>query len=117
MVLADINNRRIDNRVRREVAKAFKHVGLDGNGKFDRPSAGLRAALDILETFGLVLLDGVVTGVDGPKGHRNFHLAFPNPEDEDNPIEIVNSSLVFAWYRRSPEFSDDYNWEVTAYVS
>jgi len=87
---------------RTKIQAAFKKVGLDGNGRFEKKELGLAAVTKILSVLGFQL--DMVTGdlIMGDKGYRNFTFRRANDPDQDpftEKPEISNSYIVFNWER------------------
>jgi len=103
----------LDRSTRNRIAKQFKRVGLDGNGKFRKPQDGYSRALGILSDFDIEMDDVPSSHLfNGDQGRLSIHLAFTNQEDSFSPIPIRNAMLVITFYKRMKD-----NFEVLAYIS
>jgi len=108
----DIKKGKVDRGLRNKAANKFADAGLDGNGRFDEPGDGVRAAFDVLEEFGIEI-DGTAGSFHSDSGTTTINLAFTNMEDRFSPYAITNSSLVFTWYK----FEETGKYEIVVYLS
>ena len=104
---------RLDPGTKTRINKAFKKLGLDGNGNFEKPVRGYSAAIDTLANFDIELEDFADSyrWDKHPSGQQNFRIAFTNKEDHFSPEPIINASLSMTWYQRASG-----NFEVLAYI-
>lgn len=115
---AEIKIDKLSNSERNKISMAFKKLGLDGNGRFEKKEHGLRAVSEALQSLGFQL--DMVSGdiIMGDKGQRNLIFRRVNSPGQDqfseNP-EIRNSRIAFVWELMdrppSPKF------EILAYAS
>lgn len=104
---------RLDPRVKRLIAVAFKRAGLDGNGRFEKPSQGYSKAFEILGDFGMSLedlADSHIFSMD--HGSQRLRMVLTNPGDPFSPTPIKNSVLVISHYKMETD-----KFEVLAYLS
>ena len=88
------------NKVRSVANESLMQYGLDGNGRFDKPSLGLSVALDLLAKHGIEIADVVDSfRFTMPEGRITVDLAWTSAADSFSPVEIDNSMLVLAWYK------------------
>lgn len=98
----DIRPDKLTNSERRKIHDAFKKVGLDGNGRFEKKEQGLAAVTNALSALGFQL--DMVSGdmIMGDKGARNFIFRRANDQGQDpytEKPEITNSRITFNWER------------------
>lgn len=110
---------RISPREKKLMSQAFNKVGLDGNGRFQSVSQGLRAVTDALSSLGFNL--DMVTGdmVLGEKGQRQLSFRRTNDPGADPFTEkpmIKNSRIAFVWENLSGEGATP-RYEILAYPS
>lgn len=89
---------RLDSKIRREANAALDRAGLGGRGRYRKPGAGLSAAWEVLEKFGLepdAIPNAHLTGE--PQGSITQDIAFSNEADAFSPVSITNSMLAFSW--------------------
>lgn len=89
---------KLERRTRDKANLALLGAGLDGNGRFRKPSAGLTKALDVLSKSGIEsdqITDAHRLSQD--QGHENVRLAFTNIADSFSPTPIENTVLAFSW--------------------
>jgi len=104
---------RLDPRIKRQVAVAFKRAGLDGNGRFEKPGQGYSKAFEILGDFGMSLedlADSHIFSMD--QGSQRLRMVFTNPGDPFSPTPIKNSVLVISHHKMETD-----KYEVLAYLS
>ncbi|MCH8518021.1 MAG: hypothetical protein LAT68_17120 [Cyclobacteriaceae bacterium] len=105
---------KLDSNLRRKINAHLSRVGLDGNGRWDRPEGGYVKALDVLSEYGIEL--GEVVSSDlfrRPSGTWNIEIAFSNPNDPYSPVAIRNSMLSLTY----TEVGDGGRYETLAYLS
>ena len=96
---------RLDNKLRRPIANAFKAAGLDGNGRFRKAQEGYSKAIE---------MDEIVSShhFNQDSGNFTIRLAYSNPEDSFSPIPISNSMLALSFHKMETGL-----FEVLAYLS
>lgn len=110
---AGLDNGIVDRKTMRFANAAMRQKGLDGNGRFVKPTRGYALALDILADFGIELGRVVSSHLfDRDRGNLSVELAFTNPDDSFSPVAIRNTALYIAYERLG-----DVGYEVIAYLS
>lgn len=102
-----------------QIGNEFAKLGLDGNGRFEKVSLGLRAVTNALSDLGFNL--DMVSGdlILGDRGNRTFTFRRQNDEGQDiftEKPEITNSRIVFVWENLAAE-GQPKRFEVLAYAS
>ncbi len=89
---------KIDPKQREKVNAALIKAGLDGNGRFRRPSDALAAALNVIGDNGMEQ-DEVIHAdrLRGDSGRITVDIARTNPDDPFSPLSIHNSMLALTW--------------------
>jgi len=115
---------RISSGERNKIGMAFKKLGLDGNGRFEKIEAGLAAVTNALSSLGFQLDMVSKDMIMGDKGSRNFIYRRSNAPGQDpytEKPEISNSRIVFTWERLdgpSSQYPDaPHKFEILAYAS
>ena len=114
----------LSNSERNQIGLAFKKVGLDGNGRFEKKEKGLLAVTNALSSLGFQLDMVSADMIMGDKGSRMFTFRRINSPGADvfteNP-EIQNSRIVFVWEaldRPSAQYPNaSHIFEILAYAS
>jgi len=109
---------------RNKIGAAFKELGLDGNGRFEKVEAGLAAVSKALSSLGLQLDMVSKDMIMGDKGNRNFIYRRVNAPGQDvftEQPEIKNSRIAFTWEaldRPSYQYPNaSHVFEILAYAS
>ena len=86
---------------------------MDGNGRFEKASKGLVAAIEVLGDNGIELEDIIDSHtLLRSSGRATARLAMINREDSFSPIPIDNSMSALSWTELTPG-----RFEVLAYLS
>ena len=110
---AGLENGIVDRKTIQFANDAMRRKGLDGNGRFEKPTRGYTLALDILGDFGIELGEVVSSHLfNRESGSLNVDLAFTNPADSFSPMQISNTMLHLQYTRL-----DDARYEVLAYLT
>ena len=110
---AGLENGVVDRKTIQFANDALQRKGLDGNGRFEKPTRGYTLALDILADFGIELGEVVSSHLfNRESGSLNVDLAFTNPIDSFSPVQIRNTMLHLQYTRL-----DDGRYEVLAYLT
>ena len=107
------SGQRLDNKLRRPIAAAFKMEGLDGNGRFRKAQHGYMRAIEVLHDYGIEM-DQIVSShhFNQDSGNFTIRLAYSNPEDPFSPTSITNSMLALSFHKMETG-----KFEVLAYLS
>ena len=112
-IVAAGQSARIAPALRTKVNRGLVLVGLDGNGRFEKPSYGLTAACNVLGDNGIELDETIHAGQFMPKqGHLTIRIALTNTEDVFSPVPVRNTMLFLSWAEL-----DERKYEVLAYLS
>jgi hypothetical protein len=118
------NPTKLTNGERNKIGAAFKKLGLDGNGRFEKKERGLAAITSALSSLGFQL--DMVSGdiIMGDKGNRALPFRRVNDPGADPFSEkpmIENSRISFSWERMDGPSSQYPNapskFEIVAYAS
>lgn len=93
---------KLSNSERSKIHNAFKKVGVDGNGRFEKKEHGLAAITSALSSLGFQLDMVSADIIMGDKGSRNLTFRRENTPGQDaftEQPEIMNSRIVFNWER------------------
>ncbi len=92
--------RKLGNALGKTINAALVTAGLDGNGRFRKPSDALAAALNVIGSNGLEQDEVIHADRLRPdSGRITIDLAFTNQNDSFSPIPISNSMLVLSWHK------------------
>ena len=98
-------------KTRQQVNRFISKAGMDGNGRFEKVSHALSAALDCMRRVGLEL--GEVPSLpETDRGTCALRLALSNAADSFSPEEVRNSRLAMSWTKLGEN-----RFEVIAYLS
>jgi hypothetical protein len=106
----------MDKKLRTTISKDLAAVGMDGNGKFERPMRAWEQVVEILNKYNIEpqFIGDIGRQIDpyqSKQGHLFIRLAFKVGEGDERE-DIGNASLTFTWYERSK-----YNFEVLSFIA
>lgn len=110
---AGLENGVVDRKTIQFANDVMQRKGLDGNGRFEKPTRGYTLALDLLADFGIELGEVVSSHLfSRESGSLNVELAFTNPANSFSPVQIRNTMLHLQYSRL-----DNDKYEVLAYLT
>jgi hypothetical protein len=113
------NSDKLEKFEKKSISKKLNELGMDGNGRFDKPIHALNKINDFLDNMSLELdLDSVdYYRLDNSESGR--YLIRLKRKTRESNIEIKNSAIQFSWHLLGNINDPKYNrkYEILAYVS